>query len=243
MSLIYKNYILVHSKDQSTLEKVLFDLADLYYDTEYVYGIELYRRKGDLDSFLIQFSNNPDLDRFSYFVNYLDYPMDIENFKVDARGYYQTKDIIEVTKLKTGEWIMLFINPKDKDGDNVYIVNESHQNFIYDFGGRLKSLDHILEEFKQHNIDLKNYHHILNIFPSKTVKKQPKKTNRRIGQIIEDILVILGCLVFALTGYFMHKDSKDIGIALMFFFGLGFIFLLWKFINPSAYERIKNRKK
>ena len=68
-----ENYIVVEKVNEKELENVLMDLANLYEGTDYVNGIQLYRKKEDYDSFLILFSNEPDFERFNYFINYIYY--------------------------------------------------------------------------------------------------------------------------------------------------------------------------
>jgi hypothetical protein len=238
-----KNYIIIKTNHQNTLKRVLMDLANLYHDTSYAQGIQLYREKKQPSSFLVQFTNEPDLDRFSYFTNYFEYPIDITDFKAEVTGYYQTKHITDVPDLKTGEWLLLWVNPNDKHGDNVYIVTEDHNNYIYDFGGYLKALEQRLRDFKRQPIAINNYHHILNIFPAKPTKHlKPEKIGFR--NKLEDVLVIIVCLMFTVLGlWFYDESSKSVAIATIAFFGFGFVFLLWKFLFPKAYDRIKNRNK
>lgn len=165
-----ENHILIKIDQQQVLENVLFDLANLYYDTEYAHGIQLYRKKGVTDSFLIRFTNNPDFERFSYFTNYLVYPIDIKDFKPIVRGFYQTGDIIDFPQLNIGKWVMVYDNEKDKDVDNVFLVTEENKTFIYDFGGNLKQFDKIIHEFRNFNIELNNYNHIIDIYPSNSTE-------------------------------------------------------------------------
>ncbi len=42
-----ENYILVKTTQQEILQNILCDLANLYQDTEYVKGIQLFRKKSD----------------------------------------------------------------------------------------------------------------------------------------------------------------------------------------------------
>ncbi|MBO6880437.1 hypothetical protein [Winogradskyella sp.] len=232
-----QNYILVNTKDQSGLENVLFDLAELYSDTIFAHGIRLYRRKEQTDSFLICFENNPDFNRFSFFTNYIEYPIDRPNFKAKVRGYYQTRDLTTDPQLNTGEWLMLYINPNDEHGDNVYVVNENHQNSIWDFGGRHKKLSRIIEEFKMHSITLEDYHNIIDIYPTKNNLKAAKSESP-LWKKIKAISAILICLAFTLGGIWLYDGpSKNVALGTIIFFGLGFIVLLWQFLNPKAFQK------
>lgn len=161
-----ENHILVKTTQQQVLEGVLFDMANDYGDTAYAKGIQLYRKKGQLDSFLILFTNNPDLDRFSYFTSYLVNSIDHIDDTPKIRAFYKTSDIKEIPELRRGNWLMIYDNENDENIDNVYIVNELNKTFIFDFGGRLKALDTTLKDFRQFEVNIKNYHHIIDIHPS-----------------------------------------------------------------------------
>lgn len=163
-----ENFILLKTERQQQLENILFDLANLYSDTEYVRGMQLFRKKGEIDSFLVRFTNSPDFERFNYFTNYLVYPIDHPDFKPIVRGFYLTADIKQYPQLNRGRWVMVFVNENDENCDNVYLVNEDNRTFIYDFGGNLKALVEAIHEYRDYNIDLKNYHHIIEVFPTKT---------------------------------------------------------------------------
>jgi len=161
-----ENHILVKTTQQQVLENVLCDMANLYADTAYAKGIQLYRKKGQVDSFLVLFTNNPDLHRFSYFTNYLVYPFNYLDFKPTVRGFYKSSDIRDAPQLQSGNWLMIYDNENDEHGDNVYIVNELNQTFIFDFGGRLQPLETTLKDFRLFDVNIKNYHHIMDIHPS-----------------------------------------------------------------------------
>ncbi|WP_109097868.1 hypothetical protein [Aquimarina sp. AU58] len=170
-----ENYILIKTHQQQDLENILCDLANLYRDTEYVKGIQLYRKKGQIELFLIRFTKSPDLEKFGYFVNYLVYPMDVLEFQSKVRGYYRTADVNSYPKLKSGDWLMLYINSEDQSPENVYITNENNQSFIYDFGKRLKQLDDTVESFTEFAVDPNEYNHIIDIFPSPEVESAKTK--------------------------------------------------------------------
>lgn len=233
-----ENFIIVENVNERELESILMDLANLYADTEFVNGIQFYRKKDKYDSFLILFSNQPDFERFNYFVNYIKYPAEYEKFSPFIRGFYKTSDIKQNSEFNIGEWIMVYISINDKEYDNVNLVNEKNDNYLYDFGGKIKKLKSIEEMFKLISFDKSNYYHILDIIPSKSIEERKPL----IGQKTKDVFAIIVSLAFTVLGFIMYKDSKDVAIPTMIFFGLGFLVLLWKFLNPQKFEQMKNRK-
>ena len=161
-----QNHILIQTGDQNTLETVLFDLCNLYHDVPYSHGIQLYRRKGQLDLFLMLFTNNPDFDRFCYFVNYLKYPFDHTSFKPKVRGFFKSKETTTYPQLMEGDWLMIYVNDADTAGDNVYVTNETQLGYVYDFGGNLMTLENPVHSYKAQDVNLEDFNHILDFFPA-----------------------------------------------------------------------------
>ncbi len=135
---MHENFIYIENVKESDLLKALQDLANLYSDTGYTDEIEIYRKKDKYDSFSIIFPKLPDFDRFSYFVNYLYLPFDLDKFEPRVKGYYKVKNITDNLEFKTGDWVILFMTKNDTDLDEVSLVNEKDENYNFDFGGRVK---------------------------------------------------------------------------------------------------------
>lgn len=170
-----KSFIVVQNINTETIEIVLMNLANLYADTNFVEGIQLYREKGHSDSFLIFFTNEPDLERFNYFVNYIVYPEGFNNQHLNTKGYFKTDQLKKNYDFNVGEWLMMFISKSDKEYDNVQIVNSRNINYRYDFSGGITKLDTIEEKFTLKNIDLENYNHIIDIHPNKNFEVDQSK--------------------------------------------------------------------
>lgn len=170
-----ENFIIVENVIEKELESILMNLANLYADTVYVNGIQFYRKKDKYDSFLILFSNPPDFERFNYFVNYIKYPVKYEKFSPFIRGFYKAADIKEKSEFNVGEWIMVYVSKNDKEYDNVNLVNIKNENYLYDFGGRIKKLDSKEEMYNLLSFDKNNYYHIIDIIPNKSVEKIESK--------------------------------------------------------------------
>ena len=170
-----ENYIIVEGVNEKKLESVLMDLANLYADIPFVDGMQLYRQKENYNSFLILFSNQPDLDRFSYFVNYINYPSGYEEFSPFIKGFFKTSNIEKNYEFKIGEWLMIYISKKNKEYDNVNIINVSNDNYLFDFGGRVKKLASPEEMYTLIPCNKNDYHHIIDIIPSKSAEKMETK--------------------------------------------------------------------
>lgn len=166
------NYILIKTDHQNKLEYALYDLANLYPEVPCTKGIQLYREKGNPTDFLIRFNNQPDFVQFCYYVNYLEYPFDLDQFQFTVRGYYQSSGIEEFPVLKQGRWIMLYVNTESSD--NVYLVDERNNSFIYDFGGKMTLTKESLLPYKFPEIAKEDYHHITDIYPTPKDKSQKK---------------------------------------------------------------------
>jgi hypothetical protein len=169
-----QNHITIDNVSNQNIEDILMNLANLYSDTGYTNGIQLYRKQNSTSSFLVLFTNSPDLERFNYFVNYIRYSEGMDNYTPIVRGYFQTKDINNNKDFSVGDWIMVYVSSNDKEYDNVNIVNSNNENYLYDFGGKIKKLITIEEQFEFSQLDLINYNHILDIYPSKSFESSTK---------------------------------------------------------------------
>ena len=165
-----ENFITIENVSETELCGILLQLANLYIENEYVKGIQLYRKKDNSESFLILFSNQPDFERFNYFVNYIKYPEGYENFSPLIRGYFKSADITLKSEFKVGEWIMVYISPIDREYDNVNLTNINNESYLYDFGGRIKKLEQTDELYKLPSVNINDYVHIKDIHPTKSVE-------------------------------------------------------------------------
>ncbi|MFD2909411.1 hypothetical protein ACFSX9_11795 [Flavobacterium ardleyense] len=169
-----QNYIIIENILEHQIEEILMELANLYNHTGYTDGIQLYRKQNETSSFLICFTNSPDLDRFTYFVNYLHYPGSKFKVKAFIRGFYQTKDIKELIEFSNQLWVIVYVPKNMEEYDNVNIITATNENYLYDFGGRITKLTANEEKFEINNATLSNYNHIISIYPSKSFEKAEK---------------------------------------------------------------------
>ncbi|MFL9845501.1 hypothetical protein [Flavobacterium rhizosphaerae] len=169
------NHIVVKNINEDDLQNILMNIANLYSDTEYVDGIQLYREKQKYDSFLILFTNQPDFERFNYFTNYIKYPEGYENLSHSVRGFFKVSDVRKQYDFNVGEWLMVYVSKNDKEYDNVNIVNCENKTYLFDFGGKIKKLNVIEESYKLIPIDINSFHHIIDIIPGKVAGRMETK--------------------------------------------------------------------
>ncbi len=147
------------------------NLASRYHKIDSVNGIQLYRKKGNINSFLILFTNQPDFKRFAYFINYIRCPEGFKHFKPFLSGYYKTTDIQGNHSYKKGNWLMVFVDKSDNKYDNVTLVNESNETYIYSFNRSPKKDINATNIFKQIVFNIENYNHVIDIIPDEKLKK------------------------------------------------------------------------
>lgn len=165
-----QHYITVENIASQDLEICLMDLANLYAQTDFVNGLQLRKRKGYKDTFFIEFLNQPDFERFVFFVNYLHYPEHLHTNDQVVRGYFNTEGFNVKHEYNYGEWLMIYVSKTDKNFDNVNIVNCNNQSFILDFGGRIKKLKECPTPFFKSEIIKSQYELIISIAPTKVIE-------------------------------------------------------------------------
>ena len=132
-----KNNIIVKNTSRQNIEKSVLDMANLYADTEFVYPIEIYSSTENQNTFLVKFPNIPDFDRFCYFVNYLEFPMDFQDYHPQVFGIWELQKKINDTHFEIGETIGLYISKKDDEHDNVYLINSKKNVYKYAFYNKI----------------------------------------------------------------------------------------------------------
>lgn len=172
-----EHFILVNCDQQGKLEQAVMDFCNLYADAKSSEWIRLFRRKGEPNSFLISFTNQPDFDLFSFCVNYLKYPSDLPELKAHVVGFFNT-DLDSSHHKKSSGWVKVFIPKNDTEFDNVYFVNNQNQVFINDFGSGIKRLHEAGGDYELIQISLEAYHHISDYVPNKSAKGFIVDTNK-----------------------------------------------------------------
>lgn len=125
------SYIVVKNTADQPLEKSVSDMADMYADTGFTSPIALY--KTQTNDYVIRFPNLPDFERFSYFVNYLAYPIDIPDYTPKVFGVWNIQEKIKHIDAAIGATIGLYLSENEEEFDNVYIINSSSKIYKYTF--------------------------------------------------------------------------------------------------------------
>ena len=167
-----KAFIILKGESFSNIKTALQNLSNLYNDTGYTKGFQLYKHKSKINSFSLQFDNAPDFERFSYFINYINYPEGLDNVEIQVNGYWPINQKLKKIEGEIGEWLMLYISTNDKDYDNVFIVNESNKNYKYDFGGNVSKLRNEVQLYQRQILNKEDYEHCLLINPNIQEKKR-----------------------------------------------------------------------
>ena len=141
------------------------DMANLYRSTPYVDGIGLYTEQGQERSYLITFPQQPDLDHFAFFVNYIVYPIDREFSSPRVIGYFHTALARKAAPHLTGNKVIIYVSENDQEGDSVYMVTEANENYKFDFAGKVSKLDENERNFEAPSLELSNYSHYIDIHP------------------------------------------------------------------------------
>ena len=163
-----QDYILVENVSELEISIILSNLANLYSDTGYTDGMELYKSTSSEQNFLVSFQNNPDFDHFAYFLNYIYYPVDVEVSNIHVRGNHKVKVGDSNNNFKSGEILQFYVSKNDTEYDNVSIVNSNNQGYLFDFGGKTKSLEYSEEKYHLSGIDRTRYSLLKVISPSST---------------------------------------------------------------------------
>jgi hypothetical protein len=172
-----ENYIIIKDLERKDLELALTNLANLYVETDYAHGIQLYGSNDDENSYLVLFANQPDLERFIYFVNYIRYPEVLDDLRPYVRAYYRTLDMDNKLEFAVGSYVLIYVSEFDTDYASVNIVNENKETFLCNFGSGVKKLEQNEIDFELviPNIDL--YNHISTFYPEpKNLSKESEES-------------------------------------------------------------------
>lgn len=157
--------ILVKNISLGQIQAILMDLANMYKTTPFVNGMELYAEEGQEESYLILFPEQPDLERFAVFVNYIVYPINQKGLSSIVVGFFYTKHSTNQTPHLAGERVMVYVSETDLAYDNVFIATEKNETYLFDFGGWTAKLVENEKPFESLTVDTSNYSHYIDIHP------------------------------------------------------------------------------
>lgn len=126
--------ILVENVDYNLIKKAVQDFTKNYDNPQQSHLNPISRlHKATNNQVVITFPYDIDFEIFCYYVNYLKYPMDL-NYKADVTGWTSTKSKDNwLNKDFENKKVMLFIDPNDKEYDNVMLVSENGRTYKIGF--------------------------------------------------------------------------------------------------------------
>ncbi len=165
-----QSFIIISNISEEVLMESLMDFANLYSGDSFTDNIEIYREK-ETYQFLILFTNKPSFDHFCFAINYLRYVKTPNNNLPIPFGYFLNES--ENYSFLTKGFIKVYVSSNDKEYDNVNIVNNLNESYLFNFSGNQKKLTILEESFEVPSVKLDNYYHVLNIIPE-PIEKESK---------------------------------------------------------------------
>ncbi|WP_299989485.1 hypothetical protein [uncultured Pontibacter sp.] len=170
------NYILLHDPRQEDIITAVQQLTDLYADSGFTNGITLYKSTAKEELYILFFSNQPDFERFKYFVNYLTYP-EIDNFKAKVFGYWTVTAADNLPQRYIGQRALVYVSEQDTEGDNVHAVFKEYESTIkmgFASGEEFQVLGEKEFSFSEPHLEQKDLSLIRTFTPNISLKKTTK---------------------------------------------------------------------
>jgi hypothetical protein len=149
------NYIFISGSTKDKVSSALQELADLYADTPYTQDIVLYEAINVKGQFVISFTIIPDFERFKYFVNFLNYPIESESVGA-VFGFWTIGEFDKLPEKIIGKRALLYVSESDTEGDNVHAVYSGATSTLklgFAFREGYKELDVLELEFTEPQLD------------------------------------------------------------------------------------------
>ncbi|PSG90909.1 hypothetical protein [Aurantibacter aestuarii] len=126
--------ILVENVDYNLIRRAVQDFTKNYDNPQQSHLKPISElHKSDNNQVVITFPYDIDFEIFCYYVNYLKYPMDL-NYKANVTGWTSTKSTDHwLNKDFENQKSMLFIDPNDREYDNVMLTTEDGRTYKIGF--------------------------------------------------------------------------------------------------------------
>lgn len=160
-----QSFIIVTDVSEEILTNGLMDFANDYYDQKFVNEIKLYTEKAG-EKFLILFTNIPSFYHFCFTVNYIHYLKTDDNKLPTVYGYYLNNLNSKEHSFLSDGFVKTYVSVNDKEYDNVNVVNDKNETYLFDFNGRQTKLSIIEQVYEVPVLTIDDYHHRTNISPS-----------------------------------------------------------------------------
>ncbi|MDR1348218.1 MAG: hypothetical protein LBJ63_07325 [Prevotellaceae bacterium] len=223
--------ILIKGASYSNVKEELHQWTTLYIDdlgTDIVFNLY----SSGKENHIIKVDERIDNDHFFYLVNYLGFS-DNTRYKVNVEGFITASKYKQFINKK----LMVYINDKDTEGDNVFAVTEDNETFKVDFGGKIKKIKTTKTYRHLHisDINLLSDPEIIKPDKKKIDKyKQEKSVNLLKKRFKIILLTVLILFVISIPLSFINKANFTFALCA---FGVGFG--AWFFLD---YEMLRINK-
>ncbi len=200
-----ESYILIKGVSGDKLPAAVQAMSNLYEAVDYSHGIEIFKSKKEQDTFLINFSNIPDFERFKYFVNYLFYP-EIDNYKAVVRGYWTIKKEDDLLSDHIDQRVMLYVSETDKEVDNVLAVFNGKDSTVklgFVRGKEYTALNNVEFDFEEIKPEDSEYELLKSISPEPGAVKKAGK-----GCML--MLTILTILLVSMASFNYNESENNV---------------------------------
>lgn len=185
-----EHYILIQGRKKDDIERYVQAMCNLYADLNYTKEVRIFSSLSDHNTFVINFANLPDFERFKYFVNYLALP-EPEPIHITVRGYWTISLEDNLPSEYVNQKIMLYVSDNDLDGDNVYaIFKETRNTYILGFsvGNEFESLNYLDLKFNEPKLNKDEFQQF------STIHSNPDTLSKKSGCILMAIGLFLPIL-------------------------------------------------
>ncbi len=169
-----ETYIIVKNTTHSNLCNVLGDFVHKNAQRNETIALQLFNHKEHGNSFLITFTEQPDLFLFAFLVHYLNELEEVQNEKPFIRGYIHSDTIQGNYEFKNSTYLMAFVSKNKTNSDAISIVTNHNDTFLLDFSDTVKKTI-VEEKYIIPSLDWSIYQHDLDIIPMENAIKMRVK--------------------------------------------------------------------
>lgn len=176
-----EKYIITKAEDKSKLLEATQALANLYVESKFTDKIKVSKVPSEKDLYIITFANQPDFERFKYFVNYLNYP-EAGEFGKTTKGYWTITEEDGLPKQFVGSRTMVYVSENDTEYDNVFCAFDSTlDNYKLGFGSgeEFVKLTGSEPSFFEKNFDFDSIELIETIVPDQSLMEKRNNPKRK----------------------------------------------------------------
>jgi hypothetical protein len=228
----YDGLILIKGTSYNNVKDALQQWIVLYADdleTDIAFGL----CNLGMETHIIKVDERLDNDHFFYLVNYLEFPDNIR-YKVNIEGFTTASKYKQFINKK----IIVYIDDKDAEGDNVFVITEDNETFKVDFGGKVKKVKSTKTYKLPHisDINLLSNPEIIKPDKKKIAKEKQKKSQNRIKKRFKIILlIVLVLFIISIPISFINRENFSF-VFYLFSVGLGaWFFLDYEMLRVNKY--------